>query len=64
MESVMSHKFYLISGIRIPIIEPSRVRQVGNLWVVEILSDATGQWIVQGEHLTQAAAEQDRRENW
>lgn len=44
------------------ILELSRVRQIGKFWVVEILSPVSG-WIVQGEHLTKEAAEEDRR-NW
>ncbi len=43
--------------------ELSRVRQAGRYWLVEILSAATGRWIIQGEWLTQSAAEQDRK-NW
>lgn len=42
--------------------EMSRVRQDGRYWIVEILSPVSG-WIVQGEHLSRAAAEADRR-NW
>jgi hypothetical protein len=44
------------------VFELSRVRQIGRYWVVEILSPVSG-WIVQGEHLTRAAAEADRK-NW
>lgn len=43
--------------------EISRVRQDGHYWVVEILSAATGRWIVQGEWTTKQAAETDRK-NW
>ena len=43
--------------------ELSRVRLLNGYWVVEILSAATGRWIVQGEWHTQAEAERDRR-NW
>lgn len=43
--------------------EISRVRQEGKFWVVEILSGATGRWIVQGEWTTKEAAESDRK-NW
>lgn len=44
------------------IIEMTRIRQIESLWVVEVLSPVSG-WIVQGEHLTKQAAENDRR-NW
>ncbi len=47
--------------------EPMRVRAiklaaacpVTELWVVELKSGATGKWITQGEHLTEAAARAD-----
>ena len=45
------------------VLELSRIRQIGNLWVVEILSAAIGKWIIQGVHPTKVAAEADRR-NW
>lgn len=47
------------------IIEMSRIRrdERTGLWLVEIRSAATGQWIVQGEHRTAAEARADRR-NW
>jgi hypothetical protein len=44
------------------VFELSRVRQIGKFWVVEVLSPVSG-WIVQGEHLTEAAAKADRK-NW
>lgn len=44
-------------------LEMSRIRQVGNLWIVEIMSAAIGRWIVQGEHTTRQAAELDLK-NW
>lgn len=43
--------------------ELARVRHVEGLWVVEVLSAAIGRWIVQGEHLTEEAAQADLR-NW
>lgn len=47
--------------------EPMRVRHVashiGELWIVELKSGATGKWIIQGEHLTEAAAYADL-ETW
>lgn len=43
--------------------EISRVRQVEGFYVVEILSAATGRWIIQGEHRSKQAADADRK-NW
>lgn len=47
--------------------EQARVRPVkfglGDFWVVEILSAATGTWICQGVHLTKFDAEEDLK-NW
>lgn len=43
--------------------EISKVENINNLWVVKILSAATGQWIVQGEWTTKQEAETDRQ-NW
>ncbi len=43
--------------------EISRVREYNGYWIVEILSGATGRWIVQGEWITKEAAELDRK-NW
>ena len=43
--------------------EISKVKNINSLWVVMILSAATGQWIVQGEWNTKAQAEADRK-NW
>ncbi len=40
--------------------ELSKVAFYNGLWCVFILSAAMGRWIVQGEHRTRKAAEQDR----
>jgi hypothetical protein len=46
------------------ITELSRVRQHDSgLWIVEILSTVTKTWIVQGEHKTKKAADEDQK-NW
>lgn len=43
--------------------EMSKVEFYNGLWCVFILSATTGRWIVQGEHHSHKAAEQDRT-NW
>ncbi len=43
--------------------ELSRVRYYNGYWIVEILSAATGRWIIQGEWRCRETAEQDRK-NW
>lgn len=43
--------------------ELSRVRNLNGLWVVEVLSNKSGRWIIQGEWATEAQANKDRK-NW
>jgi len=43
--------------------EISKVANINGIWTVQILSAATGQWIVQGEWTTKQEAESDRQ-NW
>ena len=43
--------------------EMSKIENINGLWVVMILSAATGQWIAQGEWATRQEAESDRL-NW
>lgn len=43
--------------------EITKVEFVNGYWTVQILSAATGRWIIQGEWATEAEAQADRR-NW
>lgn len=44
--------------------ELSKVEFRDGYWLVLVKSPVHGRWIIQGEHLSQEAADKDRRENW